>query len=133
MSRDVGLRVEGARQLRKTIRDASDGMQDMKDIHRSVASLVSDRSQGAVPRGETGNLARSIRPGATKTAAVVRAGNRRATATGVPYAPVIHWGWPARNISPQTFLADAAKQTEPTWLKLYTDKVNDLIEKVKGI
>ena len=29
------------------------------------------------------------------------------------YAPVIHWGWPKRNIRPQPFVLDAALETRP--------------------
>ena len=47
---------------------------------------------------------------ASRLAKGVRVSVGRAT---VPYAGAIHWGWPARNISAQPFLTDAAKQTEP--------------------
>jgi hypothetical protein len=72
----------------------------MKELMHDLGEIV---VKGAdVPRGTTGALAGSIRAGRGKTKAVVRAGGAKA-----PYAGVIHYGWPARNIAPHPFLTDA--------------------------
>lgn len=130
---DVSLKVDGARQLRKTLREASEGAADLKPVHKAVGDIVTTRGSGIAPRGDTGNLANSVRTGATKTATVVRAGNNRKTASGVPYAAPIHWGWPERNIQAQPFLAEAAKDTENQWVKLYMQKVEELLDQIKGV
>jgi hypothetical protein len=81
-----------------------DDLEDLKALNLDVATLVSDRAKDIVPR-RTGNLADTIRPAGTKTAGRVRAGFKR-----VPYAGVIHFGFPARRIQPQPFLYDALDQ-----------------------
>src|SRR5699024_10126982 len=94
---DVSLKVDGARQLRKTLREASEGAADLKPVHKAVGDIVATRGSGIAPRGDTGNLANSVRTGATKTATVVRSGNNRRTASGVRYDGAITWSTPEHN------------------------------------
>lgn len=123
--------VEGARQLRRTLKQAGADMADLKAINRHAAAVVLPVAASNAPV-RTGALAKSVRVGATASAGVVRAGNNRKTAAGVPYGGVIHWGWPARGIRANTFITDAARATEPVWVELYVREMNDAIQKVKG-
>lgn len=129
-----GVRVEGARELRAALRKAGlDLKDDIKDAHRDVANIVVARARVLVPvapasmtTATPGLLRDSIRPGATQSAAIGRAGKKR-----VPYAGPIHWGWFRRNIQPNLFLTRAASETEPKWVAEYEkrfDKVLDDIE-----
>lgn len=118
------VRVEGARELRRTMRKAGRSLLAMREAHREVAATV---TRAASPPRVTGRLAGSVRPGATQTAALVRAGGAR-----VPYAGVIHWGWAARNIEPQPFLTDAAHRTEPVWVDQYERAVDRVLATIRG-
>jgi hypothetical protein len=51
----------------------------------------------------------------------------------VPYAPPIHWGWPARNIAAQPFVSQAAQATESQWLPVYLHDVQQALDRVKGV
>lgn len=126
MASQAIVRVDGARQLRRTMRKADMDLQELKDTHARVAALVAGRSRPAAPE-RSGRLAASIRPGATKTSAIVRAGRK-----SIPYAGPIHWGWPARNITAQPFLVDAAKDSEPAWLAVYNQAVEKIIGQIEG-
>lgn len=128
----TGLRLEGGRQLRRTLRQAGVDMRELKGANRAAGSIVTGRAQGWAPR-VSGRLASSVRTGATQTAAIVRAGNNRKSASGVPYAGPIHWGWRARNITPNPFLSYSAQATEPKWVEIYYAHLNKTIDKVKGI
>lgn len=75
----------------------------MRELMHSIGTLV---VQAASPPVLSGRLSGTIRAGRGKTKAVVRAGGARA-----PYAGVIHYGWPERDIAPQPFLS-AALQSE---------------------
>lgn len=61
----------------------------------------------------------------------------KATANGVavgshlPYARVIHDGWPRRGITARPFLDDEADG--PTLLPHYREHVQDALDRVKGI
>ena len=98
------IKIRGAKELRRELRKMGDDMQDLKELNLTVATMVAERAKDIVPR-RTGNLADTIRPAGTKTAGRVRAGFKR-----VPYAGVIHFGFPARGIKPQPFLYDALDQ-----------------------
>ena len=50
----------------------------------------------------------------------------------LPYAGPIHWGWPARRIEAQPFIADAAQATEPIWIPAYEADVQAAVDLVNG-
>lgn len=118
--------LKGAARLRRTLRQAGDDLEDMKDANTRAAKIVEEGAIGLVPV-LTGDLARSIRSSGTKTAGVVRAGSK-----ALPYAGVIHWGWPAHGITANPFAADAAKLTEPTWGRIYEEAVDKALARIKG-
>lgn len=102
-SRFVGVEIEGAKQLRKIARDAGDreARRALSAGHKAAADIVATRAKDHVPY-RSGALYGSIRPSGTLSAASVRAGS-----ASVPYAGPIHYGWPARNIEPNMFIAQA--------------------------
>lgn len=126
MSREAGIRLEGQRQLRKTLREAGDDLEDLKAAHKAAAEVAAGGSRPLAPV-RSGLLAGTIRAGGTKTSAVIRAGKK-----AVPYAGPTHWGWAARGIEPHPFLATGAKNTEPQWVELFYQAMNKALKKVKG-
>lgn len=121
------LEVDGARQLRRALKQAGINVQDLKDAHREAAELVKRAADPDAPR-RSGALASSTRAAGTQAAAIVRAGSAR-----VPYAAPIHWGWPARHIDAQPWIADAAERTEPEWTQEYLDHLETIINAIEGI
>jgi hypothetical protein len=120
------LEVDGARQLRASLKRAGLSVQDLKDAHRQVAELVAAKAVPDAPR-RTGRLASTVRPAGTQSAAIVRAGSAR-----VPYAGPIHWGHPSRGIAAQPWLAEAAEDTQDTWETTYLKALEAIIETVEG-
>ena len=125
--RGIVVEVEGAAQLRRTLKAAGDDFADLKAVHADVSRYVAARAAATAPR-RSGRLAGSLRGSAAKTSATVRAGGAR-----VPYANPIHWGWPARNIAAQPFLVNTAHQTEPSWLDYYRREIDRILGTVHGI
>lgn len=125
-SRSAGIRVEGTRRLRRTLRQAGDDLGNLKEAHANAAEIAARASEALAPK-RTGALARTIRGSGTKTAGVMRAGR-----ASVPYAGPIHWGWAARNISPQPFLSDGATNSQGRWLPVYEKAIDDAVRKVRG-
>lgn len=126
-----GLKIEGGRQLRRTLRQAGSDLTDLKAANAQAASIVSNRAKSWAPT-RSGRLQSSVRSSGTKTAGIVRAGNNRKSKSGVPYAAPIHWGWKARNIRANPFLSYSAQATESTWIRLYEQLVNKALSKIKG-
>lgn len=120
------VRVDGARELRRSMRRAGEDLGDLRAANREVAAIASTATVVAAPR-RTGRLAASVRPGATQTQAIVRAGG-----AAVPYAQAIHWGWPRRGIAAQPFAAVAAAATEPTWTAVYLTAVERILQRIEG-
>lgn len=127
-----GVKLEGMRNLRRTMRAAGDDLGELKEINAQAAGIAADRAKGWAPV-VSGRLSASVRSSGTKTAGIVRAGNNRKTASGVPYAAPIHWGWPSRNIKANPFLSYSAQATEPRWIRLYEDYIDKTLGKIKGI
>lgn len=128
----AGLKLEGGRNLRRTLREAGSDLQELKDANAAAAAIVAARAQSWAPK-VTGRLAGTVRSSGTKTAGIVRAGNNRRGRTGARYATPIHWGWAARNIRANPFLSYSAQATESSWLRLFEQRVNKALSKVKGI
>lgn len=126
MAKGPVVKVDGARELRRQLRAASDDLGDLKAAHAEAGRIVEPVAKGRAPV-RSGALRASVRSSGTATAAIVRAGYAR-----VPYANPIHWGWPARNIRPQPFAWDAIKKTQPRWMLAYQRAVNGILSRVRG-
>lgn len=120
------VEVEGARQLRNTLRAAGDDLEDLKAANQQAADIAATAARMRAPR-RSGTLAGDIRASGTKTAGIVRAGRKK-----IPYAGPIHWGWPARGIEAQPYMTEGAQSTESIWVPLYQELMDDALKKVKG-
>ncbi len=120
------VQIEGMKRLRRELKRAGVDLADLREVNMSAARTVSSAAKPMAPH-QSGTLAGSVRPGASRTAGVVRAGGAR-----VPYAGPIHWGWPRRNIRAQPFLADAAKATEPAWVETYFRELDRVLSNIAG-
>lgn len=120
------LEVEGARQLRASLKRAGVQLADLKAAHAEVARMVEARARPSTP-ARTGRLAGSLRSAGTNRAALVRAG--RAT---VPYAGVIHFGWEGHNITAQPWIFDAAQASQAAWERTYLQAIEHIIDSIEG-
>lgn len=115
------VRVEGLRATVRAMSKAGASAEDMKELMHSIGTLV---VRSATPPVLTGALSLTLRAGRGKTKAVVRAGGARA-----PYAGVIHYGWPARNIPANPFLTTALQRQRPAILAALDSGLADILRK----
>lgn len=120
------VEIDGAQQLRKTLRAAGDDLGDLKAANQQAADIAAHAARSRAPR-LTGQLAGDIRASGTKTAGTIRAGRKR-----IPYAGPLHWGWPARGIEARPYITEGAQQTESIWVPLYKELMDEALKKVKG-
>ena len=94
------IEVENLRDIRRKIRE-SDAVikKQVRELDKSIATKVAAAAAEVTPE-RSGALKRSVKGGASNSGGYVQAG----TNARVPYAPVIHWGWPARNIPRSGFI-----------------------------
>lgn len=123
---NVGVRIEGGRALRATLKAAGSDLSELRDAHKRSATIAASAAAPLAPF-RTGALRASVRASGTKTSGIIRAGTAR-----VPYAKPIHWGWPARKITPTPFLSHGAQASEPVWITVYERAVDDALGKVHG-
>ncbi len=106
----------------------------MKNMGADLSDLTAINKRGAQAVAETardnapvlsGTLRGSVKAGATRTRGTVRAGGK-----AIPYAGVIHFGWPAHNIKPQPFIYDAMDERRGDVIDQYERHIEALVEKV---
>jgi hypothetical protein len=117
------VRIVGLNQFRASLKKAGVDMADMKRANQAAAETVAKAGAERAPR-ISGTLAGSLRP--RKQVARARVESL------LIYAPVIHWGWPARNIEPQKFLTEAADATQPEWLAQYEQELQRIVDGIHG-
>jgi hypothetical protein len=97
MADGAKVTVTGDDTLRRTMAAAADDLENLDQTRN--ARLVQERAKQGAPK-VSGVLAASIVvKDSGKGSAVI--------SSDLIYAPVIHYGWAARNITPQPFLTDA--------------------------
>jgi len=115
--------MQGDKEFKRMLSALDAKFDDLKEFHLDLAELVMARALSRAPV-RTGRLRETIRASGTKTAGRVRAGFKR-----VPYAGVIHFGWPARRIQPQPFLYDALDQRRNEVFNRYFDGIKKIQRK----
>lgn len=118
------IRIENLKKIIRQMEKAGADAQDMKDLMYEVGTLVVNGAAGLVPV-RSGRLAGNIRASKAKTKAIVRAGGAR-----VPYAGVIHYGWPAHNIVANEFLDKAREDRKQQIVSTISDGIDDILRKV---
>lgn len=120
------VKIDGLPRLRSALRRAGVEVADLKAANAAAAAYVASAAAPRAPR-RTGRLAASVRGNRAVGKATVSAGG-----AATPYAGPIHWGWPARGIEPQPFIAEAAQATESTWVALYQADIERLVDSIGG-
>ena len=124
-AQDGGLKITGAREFRRAMKNMGGDLKDLSAINRAAAETVAREAKARAPEGPTGRLKKSVRPGATTKKGYVRAGGG-----AVVYAGPIHFGWPAHNIKPQPFIYDALDERKSEIIDRYEAHIEALVEKV---
>lgn len=119
--------VVGLARLRRDLRRAGEGLDELKAANAAAAAIVAAAAEARAPRGPTGRLAASVRGNKSASRASVSAGR-----ASVPYAGPIHYGWPARGIEANPFVTDAAQATESLWLPAYEQDVERVAGSLDG-
>lgn len=126
MSEIVGVRVHGLNKAIRALEKAGADSEDMRELMHEIGEVTARRARQLVPVGKTGRLRASIRAGRSKTKAVVRAGYERKS---MPYAGVVHYGWPARDILPDLFMVQALDQTRDECIARLEGGIGEILER----
>src|SRR4029077_4387059 len=97
MADGAKVTITGDDTLRRSLAAAQDDLENLDQT--SNARLVAERAKQGAPKVSGGLAASIVVKDVAKGIAVI--------GSDLVYAPVIHYGWGARNITPQPFLTDA--------------------------
>lgn len=122
------VQVIGGARLRRTLRQAGVDMKQLRDANRQAAASILPIAVGMAPVGQTLRLKGSLRTAATNRAGILRAGRK-----SVPYAGVVHWGNPHRGTRAQPWIMRAAQDNEAVWMKVYMEKIDDVLNSIEGM
>lgn len=117
------MRVQGLSRTLRQMEKAGAAASDLRDVMQRIGNVVVVQATPRLP-AVSGRLSTTIRAGRSKTKAVVRLGGARA-----PYAGVIEYGWPARNITAQPALRQALDAKRGEILATLTDEIDHLLTK----
>lgn len=119
----TGVRVEGLRKLVKELEGLGVDVGDLKDAFGNIARRGAEVARGFVPT-LTGRLAGTTRGNRAKSKAVITVGKASA-----PYAAVINYGWPRRNIKGAGFVPQTDRVMKPDAVAEITDSLQQIIRK----
>jgi hypothetical protein len=122
----AAVEVIGGPRLVATMAAAGASLRDMTAVNQRIAARMANMSRGRAPR-RTGRLAGSTRAVATRTEAGVTAGG-----PGVPYAGVIHFGWPAHHIRAQPWLSETLAQSQPAAVAAIDARIGQILSTIHG-
>lgn len=118
----VEIKIEGLDKLLRDLKKAEAELPKMaKASNKELAEVVKTTAQGIAPV-RSGTLRNSIRAGASYKTGIVRAGK-----ASVPYAGVIHFGWPRHHIAPQPFLYEALDKRRTDVERKYRANLDKLV------
>ncbi|RZU61448.1 hypothetical protein [Zhihengliuella halotolerans] len=122
----VGIKITDGRQLRRALKEAGEGLDDLRDLNKEAGSIVARALPDNTPVGpdEGGHLFNTIRLSATPVRARISAGDK-----SKPYAGVLHWGSPHTSQRSQPWMHTTAKVLEPKWTAVYWDRLEQIIAK----
>lgn len=127
MAEQTGIKVVNLREITKALQAIGVPNDAIRAAGKQSADQVINEAKSLVPV-RSGKLRDSIRVSATaKGRLTISAGNNRVSASGVPYANPIHWGWFKRNIKPQPFFVKAIGLTRQDVYQNYMSQMEKLI------
>lgn len=129
MADNISARVEGAAQLRRTLRKAGADMSEMRQVHKRIGGVILPSARAGTPIGPEikGHIKSTVRVLASQAATTIRAGNKN-----LVYGPRTHWGWMRRGQRPNTWITRAAQSTESRWTQVYFDGITKIIDNIRG-
>ena len=119
----LSVTIHGGTQLRRALKETAGDTDDLKELNKKIAEIVVDEAVKLVPV-RSGKLKASLKSFGAASKARVTAGRK-----SLPYATVIHWGWPQRNIEGSFFLTNAMEKKQPQILETYHDELDKILDK----
>lgn len=117
------IKLEGTQELQNLLTRLADDLESNTELNKDLSSNLAQKASSIAPR-LTGSLASSIVGNPSAQKAQIVAGS-----AAVPYAGVIEYGWPDRNIEAQPYLNKAVNSNMGYIIERYNQSIGDNIKK----
>ncbi len=123
MAEAIEISIEGVKQVQDTLNKLERDLESNLELNKELSSTLSQKASAVAPR-LTGALASSVVGNPTAEKAQIVAGSE-----AVPYAGVIEYGWPSRNIKPQPYLVPTVYKNMGYIVEKYNESIQKAIKK----
>lgn len=119
----VEVTVTGIEEVKASILKLSNALEESLDLNKELSTTLASKASTMAPR-LTGALASSVVGNPSAEKAQIVAGNG-----AVPYAGVIEYGWPGKNIKAQPYLRPAVNDNMEYIIATYDKYIEKAIKK----
>jgi phage gpG-like protein len=116
------ITVEGIKQVTDSLKKLNKDLESNIELNKELSTTLSQKASAMAPV-LTGALASSVKGNPSAEKAQILAGS-----AAVPYAGVIEYGWPDRNIDAQPYLNPAVNDNMGYIIEKYNDSIQKAIK-----
>jgi hypothetical protein len=116
------ITVEGIKQVTDSLKKLNKDLESNIELNKELSTTLSQKASAMAPV-LTGALASSVKGNPSAEKAQILAGS-----AAVPYAGVIEYGWPLRNIEAQPYLNPAVNDNMGYIIEKYNDSIQKAIK-----
>ena len=116
------ITVEGIKQVTDSLKKLNKDLESNIELNKELSTTLSQKASAMAPV-LTGALASSVKGNPSAEKAQILAGS-----AAVPYAGVIEYGWPQRNIEAQPYLNPAVNDNMGYIIEKYNESIQKAIK-----
>ena len=120
---EANISIQGVKEVADSLNSMARDLESNIELNKELSATLSQKASALAPR-LTGALASSVQGNPSAEKAQILAGS-----TAVPYAGVIEYGWPDRNIDAQPYLNPAVNDNMGYIIEKYNDSIKKSIQK----
>ena len=120
---EANISIQGIKEVTDSLNKMARELESNIELNKELSTTLSQKASALAPR-LTGALASSVVGNPSAEKAQIMAGS-----AAVPYAGVIEYGWPDRNIDAQPYLNPAVNDNMGYIVEKYNDSIKKAIQK----
>lgn len=119
---EANISIQGVKEVTDSLNKMARELESNIELNKELSTTLSQKASALAPR-LTGALASSVVGNPSAEKAQIMAGS-----AAVPYAGVIEYGWPDRNIDAQPYLNPAVNDNMGYIIEKYNDSIQKAIK-----
>ena len=119
---EANISIQGVKEVKDSLDKMARSLESNLDLNKELSTTLAQKASALAPR-LTGALASSVVGNPSAEKAQIMAGS-----AAVPYAGVIEYGWPDRNIDAQPSLNPAVNNNMGYIIEKYNDSIQKAIK-----